>query len=109
MASDDRIVDSLNDDIFYPVIAQKGIVIVDFWAEWCEPCNRMLKLLSAFANRVSDVAKVYKAEEQDIKEVSKVYGIKKIPTFVFFRDGNEVTRFSGIKTLQEIENITRSL
>lgn len=102
-------IEAVDDITFYDAVGQDGVVIVDFYANWCEPCQRMMKILPNLAEKLEGTAKLYKAEIDSVPSVSEVFGVRSIPTFVFFKDGQEVQRFVGIKPLAEVEKIARSL
>ena len=102
-------IESLNDQTFYDVVGQDGIVVVDVYADWCQPCQRIMKILPNLATALDGVAKLYKANIDEIPNVSEIFGVRSIPTFIFFKNGAEVSRFTGVKTLAEIEAIVRSL
>lgn len=102
-------INELKDDTFFDAISQDGVVVVDVYARWCDPCTRMMKILPNLAAKLEGTAKLYKAEIDDIPNGSEVFDVKSIPTFLFFKNGSEVQRFTGIKPLAEVEQIARSL
>lgn len=77
-------------------ITAKGIVLVDFYAQWCGPCR-------AIAPKLEDMAKLYEEEglsilKVDIDQVTAAvadYSVQMMPTFVFFKEGTEVARVVG--------------
>lgn len=87
------------------VIGFPGLSIVDFYSDFCVPCKRMSPILTALENRYSNeifVAKVNTAYENEL--VDK-YQITTTPTFLFFKDGKVVERFSGVRKKEEVEQI----
>jgi thioredoxin 1 len=102
-------IEELNDATFFDAISQDGVVVVDVYANWCEPCQRMMKILPNLADKLEGTAKLCKVEIDDIPNASTVFDVKSIPTFLFFKNGSEVQRFTGIKPLAEVEQIARSL
>jgi thioredoxin 1 len=76
-----------DDDFQTEVIEAPGIVVVDFWAPWCGPCLQMAPALEAFAKTNAGKAKVVKVDADDNPKTSEKYGIRSIPTLIFFKDG----------------------
>src|SRR5690606_24349420 len=87
---------------------RQGISLVDVWAPWCSPCKIVAPIINEIAETESGfiVGKVNVDEEI---ELAQKYNIKNIPTFILFKNGVEVRRFTGIKTknffLREINKI----
>lgn len=79
-----------------------GIVLVDFWADWCMPCKMMAPVLNEVAVATEDKAKVYKLNVDEHQQVAATYGIRGIPTLILFRDGREVERIVGLKPKEYI-------
>ena len=76
---------------------KSGLVLVDFWAEWCMPCRVMGPVLNEVAESLEGQATVAKLNVDDFKPISAQYGIRNIPTLILFKNGKEVERFVGIK------------
>jgi len=87
----------------------KGIVLVDFWAPWCKPCNFMAPTLNQVAEKTSGKAMVAKVNVDDYKDLASRYRIRSIPTLILLKDGQEIKRFAGIKSekylLKQIKKI----
>ncbi len=79
-----------DDEFQAEVIDAPGIVVVDFWAPWCGPCLQMAPALEAFAKTNAEKAKVVKVDADDNPKTSEKYGIRSIPTLIFFKDGKPV-------------------
>jgi len=69
------------------VLESKGISVVDFWAPWCGPCHTMAPALEAFAEGNAGKVNVFKLDVDDNPKTAEKYGIRSIPTVIFFRDG----------------------
>ncbi len=67
------------------VLKAKKLVIVDFWAEWCGPCKAIAPILDKISGEFSDNVLVGKVNVDEVKEVPVKYGIRSIPTLLFFR------------------------
>jgi thioredoxin 1 len=76
---------------------KKGVVMVDFWAEWCMPCKVMGPVLNELAEDENFKATVAKLNVDHFQSVSQKFGIRGIPTIVVFSDGKEVDRIVGVK------------
>ncbi|NQU86285.1 MAG: thioredoxin [Mariniphaga sp.] len=79
-------------------ITRRGLVLVDFWAAWCQPCKLMLPVLNEIAETESVDVKVAKVNVEYEKQLAAKFKIKNIPTCIIFKDGVEYKRFSGVKT-----------
>ena len=85
------------------VLNSDRIVIVDFWATWCGPCNRLTPVLEKIASENSDI-KIAKADidNENVKELKEKYEIKGYPTMIIFKNGEEVKRILGYREESEI-------
>jgi thioredoxin 1 len=76
------------------IIANDGIVVVDFWAPWCGPCRMLSSVVGDFAQTAQNVA-VVKVNVDEAKEIAVAYDIQTLPTLIIFKDGKEVVFKSG--------------
>lgn len=86
----------------------KGIVIVDFWAPWCGPCRMLSPILDEIKLKNKDV-EIIKVNVDDNEELTQRYNIQNVPTIIFYKDGKEMSRTNGLKTIEEIESIIKSI
>lgn len=77
------------------VIDNKGLVLVDFWAEWCGPCRMIGPIIEELAKESTDV-KIGKVNVDSNQNVAMKYGVRSIPTLLFLKDGEEVHRHVGV-------------
>jgi len=75
-------------------------VLVDFWAEWCGPCKMIAPLVDAVSQAVEGVAKVGKCNLDDGQALAAKYGIRSIPTLLFFKDGEVKDQIVGASVTQ---------
>lgn len=93
---------ALTDETFTEAVAE-GIVLVDFWAAWCGPCQRQLPILDALAPEVKDQFGIVKVNVDEQPELAKTYGISRLPTLVFFRDGKPVKTLVGTQSPEALK------
>ena len=77
---------------------KNGVVLVDFWADWCMPCKMMAPILNEVAEATDGTATIYKLNVDEQQQVAAQYGIRSIPTMMLFKDGKEVERIVGVKS-----------
>ena len=81
-------------------------VLVDFWAEWCQPCRMLAPTVESVAEKYQGKARVVKLNVDDSTAIAQRYGIKGIPTLILFKGGNENDRVVGTTSK---ENISRMI
>ena len=77
---------------------KKGIILVDFWAEWCGPCKMMAPVLNDLSEILDANKAIGKLDVQEFQSVAATYKVRGIPTMILFKDGKEVNRFVGVKS-----------
>jgi thioredoxin 1 len=78
----------VNDGNFEEVVIKSDKpVIVDFWAEWCGPCRMIAPAIEEISKEYSGKAVVAKCDVDNSPQVASKYGIRNIPTVLFFKDG----------------------
>jgi len=88
--------------------AQKP-VLVDFWAEWCGPCKTLGPLLEEVADEIGDKAIIVKVNVDENGELAQEYGIRGIPTMIFFKDGEAAKTLVGVQPKAEIKKTLEEL
>ncbi len=86
----------LNDTNFKKeVLETNKVVVVDFWAPWCNPCLTLAPTFEKLSLEFKDKAKFAKLNVQDNDGLSQKYGIRGIPCIVVFKEGKEIGRVVG--------------
>jgi thioredoxin 1 len=78
----------VNDSNFEEVVVKSGKpVVVDFWAEWCGPCRMIAPIIEDLAKEYSEKIVVAKCDVDNSPMVASKFGIRNIPTVLFFKNG----------------------
>lgn len=85
--------------------SKEKLIIIDFWADWCEPCKQLMPVLEKLAMQYSDQVILAKINCDEQQELAAQFGIRSLPTVAFFKDGQPVDSFGGVKTEGEIREI----
>jgi|LAHU01.1.fsa_nt_gb thioredoxin 2 len=85
------------------VLAADTSVLVDCWAPWCGPCRSLSPVIEELASDYASGVKVAKLNVDENPLTASQYGIRSIPTMLFFREGRLVERLVGAHPKQEIE------
>lgn len=85
----------LTDENFEQVIKSNGLVLVDFWAEWCGPCKKVSPILDEISEEHGILVGKLNIDENPIKPVE--FSVSSIPTMVLFEDGVVIKTIIGAK------------
>lgn len=80
---------------FNDAISCGQLVLVDFFATWCQPCQAMHPVLEQLKATVGDRLRIIKVDVDRHSDIAAQYGIRSVPTLMLFRDGEELYRESG--------------
>ena len=82
---------------------KKGLVFIDFFAEWCMPCLMMAPVIDELSERLSNKIKFGKVNVGDNKALARKFNVSSIPNFVLLKDGKPIEQFVGAVSGEELE------
>ena len=85
-----------NKETFETALAEGKLMMVDFWAEWCGPCQMLAPVIESLADRYEGRAVVGKINTDEEQALAMSFQITGIPTVIFFKDGKEIDRLEGV-------------
>lgn len=85
------------------------LVLVDFFATWCGPCNMLAPIIEEVANEYSSKVKVCKVNVDDERDLALKYEVESIPTLIFFRNGMPIKTSVGFHSKAELVDIINEL
>ena len=89
-------------------MSEKKIELMDFWAEWCGPCQMMKPTMEEFEQAHPEI-KVRKVNIDEEEELAEKFGVSSIPCLVLLEDGEEVKRNVGVLPLKKLEKFGNKL
>jgi thioredoxin 1 len=77
------------------VLNSKVPTVVDFWAVWCGPCKVIAPYMEEFASQYEGKVKIAKLDVDNNQNIAAKYGVRSIPTVIFFKNGKMVDQVIG--------------
>lgn len=91
------------DNFQQEVMEAKGLVLIDFWASWCGPCQMFGPIMDEAADKFAGKVKIGKVNVDNDKDLAKKFRVFSIPTVVLIKDGQKVHQSAGAMQMSELE------
>ncbi|MBS3088576.1 thioredoxin [Candidatus Pacearchaeota archaeon] len=95
-------VKNLDSKTFDKFIKSETRVVIDFWAEWCGPCQMFGPIFDEVGNEMKDKVVFGKVNVDDGVELAQRFQVMSVPTILFFKDGQQVDRVGGGMSKSEL-------
>ena len=90
-------------------VIKEGVALVDFWAPWCGPCRMIAPIIEELANDYEGKAKICKVNTDEAQDLAVQFGVRSIPTILFFKGGELKAQLIGAQSKQIIADKLNSL
>jgi putative thioredoxin len=104
MASSRLVIETTDGDFVADVLerSQETLVVLDFWAAWCQPCRLLAPLLEKLAAEYAGKFILIKADTDQLPQQALAFGVEGIPAVYAVRDGKVIDSFTGLLTESQL-------
>ncbi len=89
-------------------VVKEGVVLVDFYADWCGPCKMIAPILTDLAQDLDGQADIVKVNVDNDGDLAQRFDVMSIPTLILFKDGKPVGRKTGFLPKPELDKFIKS-
>ena len=93
---------------FTTLINEKQLTLVDFYADWCGPCQMLAPILKEVKDELGETISIIKIDVDKNQPLAAQYQVRGVPTMLLFQNGKQVWRQSGVLSKQEIIKFIKS-
>ena len=98
-----------NEQIISEVLKSDKLVIVDFFATWCGPCQMLTPVLVNMDKKFEGEVEIYKVNVDENQDTAIRYGVNAMPTLLFFKNGEEIERQVGYMDEEELSKLIEEI
>ncbi|MBO6099652.1 MAG: thioredoxin [Prevotella sp.] len=95
----------ITDDNYSDILSQDRLVVIDIWATWCGPCQRLAPIIAQVAEEYGDQAVIGKYNAENNEELLERFGVRNIPTILFIKNGEVLDRLTGAVNAAKIKEL----
>ena len=99
----------INKEEFNILTKKEGIVLIDFYANWCGPWKMLSPVLEQFEEKTAGEVEIYKVDVDENPELCGQFNISSIPTLLFFKNGNLIFKELGFRSLDYLMEILNKI
>lgn len=92
----------INSSEFSALLQEDKLLVVDFFATWCGPCKKLSPTLDEVSEELGEQVNIVKVDVDESEDLAMDYGIRSVPTVLFFKNGQQVDKFVGALPKSEI-------
>ncbi len=90
---------------FNDIINDDRPVLIDFYADWCQPCKMVVPILKEVKNSLGEKVRIIKIDVDKNPEISSAYNIRSVPTLMLFKNGQLKFNQAGVIPVDQIKNL----
>lgn len=99
----------ITNDNFESILNGGLPLVVDFWATWCGPCRALAPTVKQLADEYDGRVVIGKCDVEEAEDIAMRFGIRNIPTLIFFKAGQPVDKFVGAGTKAKLQEKIEAL
>jgi len=91
------------------LLRKERLIVVDFWANWCAPCHTMTPIMRRLSKEFGEQVIFAKVDVANNQDLAAQFNVRSVPTIIFFRNGKEWDRLTGVKSHKELRKVLEKL